>query len=105
MAGGEETTQGWRFVRGSPELHVLWGWLQVDEKYRVADLRPNDLPWTRHHPHLFGGYRGDQNTAYAASMSLNLGGNDEQNSIPGWGAFPKFDQRLVLTDHNGAGVS
>ena len=25
--------------------------------------------------------------------------------IAGWGVFPKFDQRLVLTDPNGAGVS
>ena len=30
----EETTQGWRFVRSSPGLHVLWGWLQVDQKRR-----------------------------------------------------------------------
>ena len=24
----EQTAQGWRFVRGAPELHVLWGWLR-----------------------------------------------------------------------------
>ena len=40
----EETAQGWRFIKGAPELHVLWGWLQVDQRYRVADLGPNDLP-------------------------------------------------------------
>ena len=48
-----ETAEGWRFVRGAPELHLLWGWLQVDEMYRVADIGPNDLTWARHHPHLF----------------------------------------------------
>ena len=34
----EKTVRGWRFVRGTPDLHVLWGWLQVDQKYRVADV-------------------------------------------------------------------
>ena len=28
-----------------------------------------------------------------------------QCEIAGWGVFPKFDRRLVLTDPNGAGVS
>ena len=100
----EETTQGWRFVRGAPELHVLWGWLQIDEKYRVADIGPNDLPWARHHPHIFSGYREDRNTVYTASTKLDPCG-DDQSDIAGWGVFPKFDQRLVLTDPNGAGVS
>ena len=36
----EETAQGGHFVRGAPELHVLWGWLQVDQKYRVAEIGP-----------------------------------------------------------------
>ena len=101
----EKTAQGWRFVRGAPDLHVLWGWLQVDRKYPVADIGPDDLPWARHHPHLFGGYRGDQNTVYAASLKLDLGTDDDGREIAGWGVFPKFDRRLVLTDPDGAGVS
>ncbi len=100
----EETTQGWRFIKGAPELHVLWGWLQVERKYRVADIGPNDLPWARHHPHLASKYRDDRNTVYAATPKLELGG-DNQREIAGWGVFPRFDRRLVLTDPNGAGVS
>ena len=100
----EETTQGWHFVRGAPELHALWGWLQVGQMCRVADLGPNDLAWARHHPHLFRDYRDDKNTVYAASMELDLCDNDQRN-IAGWGVFPRFDQRLVLTDPNDAGVS
>ena len=100
----EETVQGWRFVRGAPELHVLWGWLQVDQEYRVGDLGPNDLPWARHHPHLYSRYRDDRNTVYAASTKLQLDGDDGQD-IAGWGVFPKFGRRLVLTDPNGTGVS
>ena len=84
-------------------MHVLWGWLQIDQKYRVADIGPNDLPWARHHPHIFGGYREDRNTVYAASTTLELGGGDDQCDIAGWGVFPKFNRRLVLTDPNGRG--
>ena len=84
----EETTQGWRFVRGAPELHVLWGWLQVDLKHRVTDLGPNDLPWARHHPHLFSKYRDDRNTVYAAAAKLELGNDDDGREIAGWGSVP-----------------
>ena len=100
----EETNQGWSFVKGTPELHVLWGWLQVEQKFRVADLGPNDLPWARHHPHLASSHYDDRNTVYAAAAKLELG-NDDGREIAGWGVFPKFDRRLVLTDPNGAGVS
>ena len=101
----EEAAQGWRFIRGAPEFHVLWGWLQVGQKHRVADIGPNDLLWARHHPHLSGGYRGDQNTVCAASLKLDLGSKNDQRGTTGWGVFPKFDRRLVLTDPNGTGVS
>ena len=101
----EETAQGWHFVRGAPELHVLWGWLQVKQKFRVADLGSNDLPWARHHPHLSSQYRDDRNTVYAAAAKLDLDGADDGREIAGWGVFRRFDQRLVLTDPDGAGVS
>ena len=38
-------------------------------------------------------------------MKLELGGDDDRCENAGWGVFPKLDQRLVLTDPNGAGVS
>ena len=101
----EETAQGWRFVKGAAELHVLWGWLQVGQKHRVADIGPNDLPWARHHPHLSSKYRDDRNTVYAAAAKLALGGDDDGRKIAGWGVFRRFEPRLVLSDPNGAGVS
>ena len=101
----QKTAQGWRFVREERPLHILWGWLQVEVKYRVADISPNDLVWARHHPHIYSEYGDNKNTVYAASRELELGGADDRRKIAGWGVFPKFDQRLVLTDPNGAGVS
>ena len=37
-------------------------------------------------------------------MKLDLGSGD-QRGVAGWGVFPRFDRRLVLTDPNGASVS
>ena len=42
---------------------------------------------------------------YPASLKLDLTGSDDRCGMAGWGVFPKFEQRLVLTDPNGAGVS
>ena len=81
------------------------GWLQVDEKHLVTDIGPNDLPWARHHPHIFSEYGDGKNTVYAASMKLDLGGASDRPKSVGWGVFPRFDQRLVLTNPDGAGVS
>ena len=64
---------------------------KVDQKYRVADIGPNDLPWARHHPHLSGGCRGDHNTVYDASTKLDLGSDDDRRGVAGWGVFPSFD--------------
>lgn len=38
-------------------------------------------------------------------MKLDLGNDDAPRGVAGWRVFHKFDQRLVLTDPNGAGVS
>ena len=54
---------------------------------------------------LFSDYRDDKNTVYAASTKLEPGGDDDLCEIAGWGVFPRFDQRLVLTNPNDAGVS
>ena len=101
----EETAQGWHFDKGAPELHVLWGWLQVERKYQVAEIGPDDLPWARHHPHLASKYRDHRNTAHAAEAKLDLGGDDDQCDIAGWGVFRRFDRRLVLTNPSRANIS
>ena len=49
-------------------------------------------------------YLDNRNTVYAAAK-LELDASHDRPEIPGWGVFPKFDQRLVLTDPHGAGLS
>ncbi len=104
----ERFARGWRFVSSAPGQHILWGWLQIEEKYRTIDLGDGDLPeelaWALYHPHLYRLYGGN-NTVYMATEALNLGSAEPQTPLPGWGVFPKLASRLALTDPNGAGVS
>ena len=76
--------QGWRFVRGEREQHVLWGWLQVGAVHQPQKGAALQCSC------------GNGNTRYAASADLNLG---DGAIAPGLGAgvFPKLDKRLVLT--------
>ena len=104
----ERTVSGWRFVPSAPQQHVLWGWLQIEKKYRTGDLGDGDLPqelaWARHHPHLYHRYGGN-NTVYMATETLDLVSAGPRTPLPGWGVFPKLASQLVLTDPDGAGVS
>ena len=90
----QETQDGWRFVRGAPQLHILWGWLQIEQVCNVDKIR-NDpkFRWARYHDH-FRRYDDPSNTLYVASHRLDLG---DSETAPGAGVFPGFDERLVLT--------
>lgn len=74
---------------------MLWGWLQIGEIHKVAKLNSGDLPWARYHPH-FRGDREPGNTLYVAADTLRL--NGKRFDVPGAGIFPRFDERLILTD-------
>lgn len=74
--------QGWRFVRGEREQHVLWGWLQVGAVRQPKKGEALQCSC------------GNGNTRYAASADLDLG---DGTIAPGAGVFPKHDERLVLT--------
>lgn len=84
----------WRFIPGSPPLHVLWGWLQIGEVHeQVGRTGLPELPWASHHPHLQ--YIGDRNTIYVASESLKIGNRFKTR---GEGVFPQLRDELVLTE-------
>ena len=91
----EQARSGWRFVRGAPKLHMLWGWLQIEQVCKVDRIRGDaNFGWATYHCHF--GWCGDpSNTLYVASDRLDIEGN-----LPALGAdvFPRFDERLVLTE-------
>lgn len=83
----------WRFVRGAPNLHVIYGWMQVGEVIRLAESRDlNDrLAPFADHPHLHG--RTDpSNTLYLAAERLS------QWNCRGGGIFRELSSVRTLTD-------
>ena len=90
----EEIRTGWHFIRGAPNLHVLWGWLQIEKVRKVEEIRHHkDFEWATYHCQ-FRWYGDPRNTIYIATDRLNLNDTD---IAAGAGVFPKVHERLVLT--------
>lgn len=89
----------WRYRAGAPDLHCLFGWLQVGRVYHLAsgDLAP---AWAVDHPHVRHAelYRSKtaNNTLYVAADRLRLPGL--QQPIAGGGAFARCATCLQLTE-------
>lgn len=95
----EKIPAGWRFVRGAPKLHILWGWLQIEQILKVDRVRHDErFSWATYHCHF--SWEGDpSNTLYMASKQLDL---CDGLKVAGAGTFPRFDNRLVLTKPGGS---
>lgn len=97
----EEIEGHLRFVRGEPDIHLLWGWLQVGEVYQECSRRSKLPLWASFHPHV---YEGDEwraegenyDTLYVAKKRLDLPGL--RLRIPGGGIFKKYHRKLQLTE-------
>lgn len=95
------TPDGPRFDRQAPDLHVIYGWLQVGEVWPVVSNRQALLhahPALADHPHVArpDHYSNPRNTLYLASEGLSLPGLD--GTRPGCGTFRRFDPGLCLTE-------
>jgi hypothetical protein len=93
---------GWRYVPGSPDLHVIFGWLQVGQVFHVmrdAARIPKPL---RSHPHYTRRveYLGAQvnDAIYVARRNLDVPGLPLL--APGGGVFGRYSDRLRLTCPN-----
>ena len=95
----QETRAGWIFVKDAPKLHILWGWLQIEQVCKVDDIRHDGkFDWATYHCHF--SWSGDpRNTLYVATRRLDL--NDTVAAL-GAGVFPNCDERLVLTMPGGS---
>ncbi len=94
----QKTRAGWRFVRGAPKLHILWGWLQIEQACKVDEIRHDEkFDWATYHCH-FSWTDDPSNTLYVATHRLDL---NDTVTAPGAGVFPRFDERLVLTEPGG----
>lgn len=82
----------------APDMHVIWGWLQVA---RRDCPNGSEREHGYKHPHFqrlqrSAQHRGGHNSVYIASPSLSL-----YPELPGWGAFENFDEALCLTAAEG----
>ena len=83
----------WRYVPGAPDVHSLFGWLQIGAVLNpgAPDCAKRN-PWLGDHPHVaFANTIGKGNTIYVGAKSL-LGGK-----CPGSGVFAHWTDRLRLT--------
>lgn len=84
----------YRFVPDAPNLHVIFGWLQIDEFFPARPSTRADAPaWAQYHTHFKNTWR--SNTVYLARSKLKL--SRLRRSFPGGGVFPKFENELCLT--------
>lgn len=81
----------YRYKRGAPNLHVIFGWLQIGAVLSCEVPRLSDIAWARYHPHA-----SDRDClAYVSCKNLHLG--RPLNGIPGAGCFPRYHEFLRLT--------
>jgi Nucleotide modification associated domain 3 len=97
----------WRHRPNAPNLHAVFGWLQIGEVIHVDRFGPaallEDKPWLADHPHLFFG-PDPRNVIYVAADRLTLPGLGD-TGLPGAGEVDRFHPRLVLTCPDGTGRS
>lgn len=93
----ERRGQRWRYVPGAPDLHLLYGWLEVAEVLPIVSERESCLqrhPWIIDHPHVANPrhYRDPRNALYVAPgrSAIAAGG-------PGGGVFERYSDALRLT--------
>ncbi len=85
----------WRYVPDAPDLHVIFGWMQISQVVPVETVLSDDrYQHLRLHPHCFGSFSGS-NTIYVGRDQLSF------NTVyPGAGYFTSLQDRLTLTADN-----
>lgn len=85
----------WRYVPGAPNLHVVYGWMQIKDV--VATEQIGDGPEWRtfqSHPHCHGQFNGD-NTIYTGRKTLSV-----YLGKKGAGVFGRYSDIRCLTAEN-----
>jgi len=92
-------TNHWRFKSNAPNLHVIFGWLQVSEVLKVggkSEYFKERIPWLDRHPHLYGD-RKEADTIFVGSDRLSIAGS-KNHHIPGGGMFKRICDELILSE-------
>ncbi len=86
--------EGYTFIPGAPDRHVIFGWLQIGA---VCDAGPRGKAtapeWAQYHAHYANEWK--NNKVYIASEKLD--GIGLHKSVAGGGVFRKFSNKRCLT--------
>ncbi|MEZ4710813.1 MAG: hypothetical protein R3A44_26685 [Caldilineaceae bacterium] len=84
-----------QYVAAAPDLHVIYGWLQVDTVvYPQRSMAAAIPPWLRDHPHCAPDFA-RPNAIYVARERLAVPGVSTHRA--GGGMFPAYDAARQLT--------
>lgn len=98
----QDRTGKWNYHYNSPDIHAIFGWLQIGQIFYVTnELMQIPEPW-RQHPHVKGHKRYLEkekiNVIYIARKRLSLPGM--KRVLPGGGSFHLYRESLRLTAPN-----
>lgn len=80
-----------KYVKGAPEQHIIYGYMQVGEIIKSFDNVPN---WLKEHPHISdGNNRGDNNAIFLPTEILSFLPNKK-----GCGLLSFRDNRVLTKD-------
>jgi hypothetical protein len=82
-----------RYRPGSPDRHLLFGWLQVGDRLPAGEGEKLP-PWVASHPHAVAPYNRND-SLYVAADAVELG--ERRLRVPGGGIFRHYHPRLCLT--------
>ncbi len=90
----EQWNGSFRYVKNTPGQHVIFGWLQIEQ--RIALQNRSAIPtWALDHAHCIREQSSKVDSIYISTDRLQLPGMSV--NLPGAGIFPRFEPILCLT--------
>lgn len=88
----------WLYAKGAPDLHIMFGWLEIDRVLPIVSQREASLaqfPWIANHPHVAcpNWYNNALNTLYVARKHSLFA----PDATFGAGRFLRYRPELQLT--------
>lgn len=95
----KQTEKGYSYGKANTQKHLLFGYLQIGEILPFGSKPDKESilsqhPWLHDHSHI-DGLRSANNTVYVGAEELIL--PDGRTGLPGFGAFDRIQDHLVLT--------
>lgn len=90
----EQCAGTYRYVKNAPNLHVIFGWLQIEQRISIDNL--SEIPtWALDHPHCKSPKYSNLDSLYVSKDYMNI--PNVVINKPGAGVFQRFDPALCLT--------